>query len=254
MWKSEHLYDESALCYDLFIDGFVPQYSMMQERVTEVIIDLVEFADTAAPREVLELGTGTGNLAFSILSSFSVSRYWGYESSEHLLDVAKAKLAPFGSVVRIGAEDFRTACWPSQLDLIVSTLTFHYLPHEAKRGMFARAYVALRPGGIFIMGDRIVSKSSKIAKVYYGRMTRFWDRTTRNWTPERRVQHKTQDQSSEEPYYLEDQLKWLTESGFADVECIWKDFNYCAICGSKPELVDGGSDEGLCVGDESSTC
>ncbi len=233
MWKKKHLYNEGAAGYDAFIQGFVPSYKIMQQRVADVLSELFE---DNVPGSVIELGIGTGNLGFVLLSAFSIRSYYGYEESSNLATMAKSKLSIFKSDVKIIERDFRTDSWPVNVDAVVSTLTFHYLNNDDKKTMFRKSFQSLRSGGLLIIGDRVISHGATMNKVYYARMTRFWDATTQNWTPDQRTLHKTQNDPKENPWFLEEQLQLFREIGFVEVDCIWKDFNYCVFCGIKSAI------------------
>ena len=233
MWKKQHLYDENAAGYEAFIRGFVPEYDTMQQRIVDTITELFRNNE---PSSVIELGVGTGSLGFRLLSALPIHSYCGYEESPNLAAVAKSRLSIFRSDVTIVEEDFRVDPWPTDVDVVVSTLTFHYLDNDDKRAVFQKSFQSLRSGGLFVVGDRVISRSPTMSKMYHARMSRFWDGTTKNWKPDQRAAHKTQDDPKEEPWILEDQMQWLKEIGFMELECIWKDFNYCVFCGVKSDI------------------
>jgi len=228
MWKRSHLYEKAATGYDALIRGFVPAFDTMQDKICEL---MAEVLGEERPISVLELGVGTGILAFRLLSRFPIRYYHGFEASPHLAAFARSRLSTFSTDVTVHAQDFRRSNWPGEMDAVVSTLTFHYLSSKEKQLAFRKAYESLRPRGLFIVGDRVISSNASINEVYYSRMQRFWDITTRNWEPRTREDHKTQDDPNEEPWLLEEQMCWLKEMRFLEVECIWKDFNYCVFCG-----------------------
>jgi tRNA (cmo5U34)-methyltransferase len=233
MWKKQHLYNQDAAGYDAFIRGFVPAYDTMQQRVVDT---LCELSGDDQLSNVIELGVGVGSLGFRLLSGLQISRYYGYEESANLAAVAKSRLSIFRCDVKVLERDFRRDQWPTDVDAVVSTLTFHYLCNVDKQAAFRKAFQSLRPGGLLVVGDRVISQSPTLSKVYHARMTRFWDETTKYWKADKRAAHKTQDDPKEEPWVLEDQMQWLKEIGFAETECIWRDFNYCVFCGIKPDI------------------
>lgn len=231
MWKKKHLYDETAHGYDAFIRGFVPQYDTMQDRVVDVVreVSATEELDT-----LVELGVGTGNLAFRLLTTLAIRTYVGYETSESLGKLAASRLSIFKQGVTVRSRDFREDDWPVDVDAVVSSLTLHYLSNEEKRLIFAKAFRSLKARGVLVVGDRVISHSPTMNEVYHARMERSWDATTRNWQAQHRKKHQTQDDPKEEPWLLEDQLAALREVGFAEVECVWRDFNYCVYVGIMP--------------------
>jgi tRNA (cmo5U34)-methyltransferase len=45
-----------------------------------------------------------------------------------------------------------------------------------------------------------------------------------------------QQDPSDQPAHLEDQLGWLHEAGFDNVDCFWKWLELALVGGTKPEL------------------
>lgn len=230
MLKKNNIYDQSAAGYDAFINEINPAYRKMQDICIETLLSLHPNGRIAS---VLELGVGTGMLAFKILSKFAVRKYAGYEISENLMALAKARLSFFPSKIDLSDKDFRTIKPANSFQSAVSTMTFHYLSNKDKKMVFKNVYDSLKNNGIFIIGDRIISEQPFLKDVFVKRMVASWDNTTKNWRRIIRKTHNTVDDSKEEPWYLEDQLLWLKEVGFSEVECIWREFNYCVFYGIK---------------------
>ena len=101
---------------------------------------------------LLELGTGTGETARRVVARHPDARLLG-------IDACAGMLARAGEVVP-GAE-LRVARLEEPLpdgpfDLVFSALAVHHLDAEGKRDLFRRVRAALRPGGIFVLGDVVV--------------------------------------------------------------------------------------------------
>ena len=232
MWQVQHLYGNAAAGYDHYIRRIVPCYDTMQARVVDTVKEL---CGSAGPGEVIELGVGSGSLAFHLLSSLTLRKYHGFETCQALCKLAKAKLSVFSANIIVTRRDFRKTAWPKGVGAVVSTLTMHYLNNEEKKRTFQKAFRALRPNGVIVIGDRVISRNPSIGRVYRRRMKLYWQLATKKWTARQRAEHRTYDDSKEEPWFLDEELRWLQEAGFANVECIWKDFNYCVFCGTKPK-------------------
>jgi len=76
------------------------------------------------------------------MSAFFNARVEGYD--EHMQEMVESFLTlPFGVGV---------------YDCVISVMSLHHLPFEAKLGLYQRIHLALRDGGTCIEGDYIVSE------------------------------------------------------------------------------------------------
>lgn len=229
MWKKSNIYDQSVAGYDAYIRKIIPVYDKMHSIIREMLLSKYQDRKIST---IIELGVGTGMLAFQILSEIKIKNYIGYENSKNLASLAKSRLNLFSSSVDIRTEDFRTAAFrPS--DAVVSTMTMHYLANNQKKEIFKKIYMSFKKDGIIIIGDRVISKGRVLQTIFKERMYCFWDETTKNWQKNIRRQHNTVEDAKEEPWYLDEQLLWLKEVGFSEADCIWRDFNYCVFYGIK---------------------
>lgn len=97
--------------------------------------------------QVLDLGCGMGQFARAA-RGLGAASVLGVDVSERMLAEARASTDdPAVSFIRHDLEDFD--CGTEAFDLIVSSLTVHYLTDYA--GLFRRVAAALRPGGRFVM-------------------------------------------------------------------------------------------------------
>ena len=100
----------------------------------------------------------------------------------------------------------------------VSALAIHHLPDERKRELFAEVFALLAPGGAFYDLDVVAAPTAElhaISQAAFG-----FD--------------EHQQDPSDQPARLEDQLVWLREAGFSDADCHWKWLELGLVGGSKP--------------------
>jgi tRNA (cmo5U34)-methyltransferase len=165
----------------------VPRYDELQEVVAAATSEV-------EARRILELGTGTGETARRVLALHPRARLVGLDSSEAMLEVARAHLTADLRVQRL--ED---PLPEGPFELVVSVLTVHHLEPEDKRDLFKRVRHALTPGGRFVLADVIVPQR-----------------------PEDAVTPVTPGFDKPDP--LPDLLAWLEEAGFeTSLEWSWKD-------------------------------
>ncbi len=167
----------------------IPAYEQFQE--------LVVSAACAEWRSgsVLELGTGTGETATRLLERLANARLVSVDESTEMLAVAAGALP--AERVQLVQGRLQDPLPGDSFDLVVSALAIHHLDDREKSDLFARIHAALGPGGRFVLGDVIVPERPAQAVIP---LTPGYDR----------------------PSSLADQLRWLTDAGFASVDVVWR--------------------------------
>jgi tRNA (cmo5U34)-methyltransferase len=104
-------------------------------------------------------------------------------------------------------------------DAVVSALAIHHLDAAGKRDLFGRVHDALAPGGMFVNAEQVLGPTPELDAVYrerhreqalaLGVRAAEWEATLE------RMSHDRCDTVS-------DQLAWLAEAGFTDVDSPWR--------------------------------
>lgn len=132
----------------------IPGYEELQDAVAAA-------TDGIAARDVLELGTGTGETAMRVLERHPGARWTGIDASEAMLARALERLPNLE--LRVSRLEDPLPAGP--FDLVVSTLAVHHLDGAAKRDLFGRVAGVLRPGGRFVLGDVVVPRAGETGAI-----------------------------------------------------------------------------------------
>lgn len=180
---------------------------------------LVEHLIHGEVGRILDLGCGDGHMIAVLHARWPDAAAVGLDLSPALVDEARQR---FGNAAEVRVEE-HDLMQPlprglGQFDLVVSALAIHHLPDERKRELFSEAFELLRPDGAFYDLDVVVAPTkglhalSQAAFGFDGR----------------------QQDPSDQPARLEDQLSWLREAGFGEVDCFWKWLELSLVGGAKP--------------------
>ena len=179
--------------------------------------------DPGAEPVVLDLGAGTGLLAEAVLRRFPRARLVLLDGAPEMLEVARARFAAVQDRVHLRAGDYAREPLGGPYDAVVSALSIHHLGDAEKRDVYARAFDALRPGGVFVNADNVLGETREAAAE---------DRAT--WVAAVRatgISEADLDAALERTKLdrfapLQAQLGWLRAIGFADVACAfqWRHF------------------------------
>lgn len=201
-----------------------------------------------APIQVVELCCGGGLLATAILERFPDARLLAFDGSPKMLAATSAAVGE-GNASRLETRAFDLAShdWRGlevPVDAVVSSLAIHHLDGEEKRTLFADVHAMLRPGGAFVLAD-ILLPAGEAAKRWAARA---WDEETRkrslafdgNLAGYERFQADNWNLFSDpdpdpvdKPSTLVEQLTWLREAGFGEVDVFWMKAGHAVFGGRK---------------------
>lgn len=124
----------------------------------DVLNWVIERAEITADSEVLDLGSGTGNLSARIQKC---KRLICVDISEQMTEIAKPKLKHLKNVsfaINDILEYFEVET--SKFDVIISTYTIHHLVENEKHLLFKKIWEHVRPGGRAIFGDLMLESEA----------------------------------------------------------------------------------------------
>ncbi len=199
------------------------------------------------PFAVVELACGEGLLAGAILQRFPHARVLGLDGSTEMLTRAAANLKQWGT--RFQAQQFELAAadWRTTIrdaHVVVSSLTIHHLDGAGKQQLFRDVFHMLAPGGVFVIADLVQPTTERGVAV----AAQAWDDAVQQRARELGGDERAWEyfQQSHWNYYrypdpgdtpspLWDQLQWLAQAGFADVDVVWMEAGHAIYGGRKSE-------------------
>ena len=125
----------------------------------------VEVATISEPR-VLDLGSGPGFLAESLLTRCAVASYHLFDFSPLMLDLSRARLSAFGERVCFHQGSFVDAGWwrslPGPFDIVVSLQAVHEVRNAARiPQLYSELSLLLRENGLLLIADQVNSEEKK---------------------------------------------------------------------------------------------
>jgi tRNA (cmo5U34)-methyltransferase len=177
----------------------------------------------------LDLGGGSGEFAAQVLEEFPNATAVLHDFSPPMIAAARRRLAGFGERVDYRLSDLGEPGWSSVLDApfdaVVSAIAIHNLWDPVRiRAVYDEAYTVVSRGGAFFNLDYIFPRSPLLSGLYA--------RTagSNRWGGARSVERGEPEQAT-----LENQLRWLREAGFAEVDCHSKELREVLLCGLRAE-------------------
>lgn len=221
-------FEEEAHKFDRIIQQLIPYYDQMLEALVSAIPFEAEY-----PIRVLDVGCGTGTVAQHILQAFPRSHVTCLDFSEQMIEMAKVKLARFDRVSYL-VQDFREYTPNDSYHAVVSSLALHHLVTDAeKKAFYRKIHQTLLPGGCFYNADVVLGASEHLQSTYMQRWKAFMQRQI----SKEEVENVWLQKYSEEdrPAQLVEQLTWMSDIGYRNVDVLWKYYNFAVYGGVRSE-------------------
>ena len=239
----EHQVGWSEETSHLFIDYgryFVPE----RERQIHVMVALLSYLDR--PCAVLELCCGEGLLAEALLDRYTQITLHGLDGSAKMLARARERLVRFGERYQCRLFDLASADWRQPeppFHAFVSTLATHHLAGPQKQAL-SRTSTGYWRVTAFVITDIVAQSSDEGRRL----AAEAWDEAVRVRSIEfdgntgafeffKREGWNTfwylDPQDIDKPSPLFDQLRWLEEAGFVDVDVHWMLAGHVVFSGRK---------------------
>lgn len=217
-------FDQAAQQYDQQRKLLIPCFDDFYETA-------VRWTQTTSGRpRILDLGAGTGLLSAGILHKFPNVQLTLIDLSEKMLETARQRFAENNEIEYIVA-DYSQYPFDGQYDAIVSSLSIHHLSHQEKKSLFHKIYGLLKDGGVFVNADQAMGDTPYI-DLCYKQQWEAWIRSDglSNEAVEAAIDRRKLDINAK----LEEQIDWLKEAGFTDVDCVYKYNDFAVFHARKP--------------------
>jgi len=193
----------------------------------------------------LEIGCGTGISTHSLLSGAPGLSLVALDASAKMLEQARANLSTQVATGRLrfaeaDALQGLSALPGESLDLVASNYATHNFRADYRRLAFAEIFRALKPGGLFVNGDRFALDDREAHLALTQATLRHWFATFaklgRPDVLEEWVIHLFGDESPDRIMVFTPALEELRALGFAPIEIEYRDGVDTLVAATKPDF------------------
>ena len=186
-----------------------------------------------APIRVLDIGAGYGGLAAAVLNDRLKATAVCLDASEAMLKLGRERNANLGERMSFVQGSLESADWLKSIDgnfdaVISSRALHHFSENQRRRYIFKEAFSLVRSGGCFINADNVRAATKTLTERYRNARDEYLDRYVRQSSggkmnlAQARAATPSSYHGPHNNGYLEEELAWLREAGFVDVDCFWK--------------------------------
>jgi tRNA (cmo5U34)-methyltransferase len=199
----------------------------------------------------LDVGAGAGAMTELLHAVAPDAEAVLLDNSAPMLAAAERRLRGSGRAWRTVRADLRDRAWRDALDAganaasydaAVSGLAIHHLTSSRKRELFAELFEVLEPGAMFVNMD-VVTVAGPLAGLFdehiIANATALERERGGGRSDEEIEQQWLADGDDDRPDSAAEQLLWLTEAGFVDVELHFKWAEGAIFGATKPR--EGGN-------------
>jgi tRNA (cmo5U34)-methyltransferase len=223
-------FNASVAYYDEWIKKALPGY----DDIFSAALALMPF-DRETPLRILDLGAGTGLFSAHVLQKFPRAHFTLYDVADQMLAGARARFQAYPEQFEYILGDYRTLTVTSEFDLVISSLSIHHLSDLEKRALFNALPARLRPAGRLVNVDQIRAETPYLRELYWAR---WLSQVTQSGASAEQIRESRERRLAyDQEASLADQLRWLQEAGFTDVDCVYKNFFVGVFLGIKPDAV-----------------
>lgn len=179
--------------------------------------------------KVLDLGAGTGLFSSLVLQKYPEAEVTLMDISDQMLERAKNRLSEYAYIQYV-LEDYTNYEAPDTYDVIISALSIHHLTDTEKQRLYQNSFRNLKAGGVFVNADQVLGHTPFIDEKY-----------KLDWRAKVESSDLTEAEKTsayertklDKMTTLSAQLDMLGESGFSEVDCIYKYYNFVVMYGRK---------------------
>lgn len=224
--KVKRHFEEEAKEFDRIIWKLIPYYPQM----VQSLIAAIPFK-SSEPIKVIDLGCGTGTISKAIKEIYPNASLTCIDFANNMIRMAEAKLAAYSDVC-FQVADFCNYKFDRIYDVVVSSLALHHLETDAdKKEFYKKIYENLSIRGIFYNADIVLGTSDHLQIIYMKQWKEFMSREVSRDEIENKWITKYYEE--DRPAALINQLEWLHNIGFSNIDVLWKYYNFAVFGGQK---------------------
>jgi len=231
--------------------GYAPDRWAFDDEVTRVFDDMLRrsipdleamrrlVVDVAAPfvrplTAIVDLGCSRGESLAPLVDRFSTANtYLGVEIADPMLAATRSRFAPLieRGVVTVERRDLRESFPDVSASVVLAVLTLVFVPINYRQRIIRDAYRALRPGGAFVLVEKVLARGANLDAVYVDAYHAF--KRENGYTADDVERKRLALEGVQVPLTVAENERMLRDAGFSEVDTFWRYLNFAGLVAVK---------------------
>ena len=216
---------EVADVFDDMIDRSVPFYKENLKLSINLIKHYLKNGD-----KVLDLGSSTGTFLINLAKTDPSLKLIGVDNSPAMIEKAEKKAKAFGVKIEFLEKDFLEYNFEKN-KLIVANYTIQFVRPIKREKLIKKIYNSLEKNGLFLMSEKLISENKKLNKLL---IDEYYNYKKEKGYSEYEIAKKREAlENVLIPYSQDENIEMLKNSGFKQVETIFRWCNFATFLAFK---------------------
>jgi tRNA (cmo5U34)-methyltransferase len=221
--------EQVAEVFDDMLERSIPCYHQVMEMTARLIQPFISDND-----QIYDLGCSTGKplLTLAGLLQNKTLKYTGIDNSTAMIDKARRKAKLFTNTGQIHfqlGDITRAKLQPCKIILLNYTLQF--LRPLTRMELLQKIHKTLLPGGLLIMGEKIISHHSRINRVFIDLYLNF--KREQGYSDIEITKKRETLENILIPFSIAENMTMLADAGFNQCETFFQWFNFTSFIAYK---------------------
>ncbi len=217
--------EEVANVFDDMLNRSVPFYKENLNLELDVLKNFLTPND-----KVVDLGSSTGTFLIELDKKTDNLELIGIDNSPAMIKKANLKAKAFGSSAKFIQADFLNYDF-SNSKAIVANYTVQFIRPLKREKLIKKIYKSLLNEGIFLMSEKLVSENKKLNKIMIDLYYEF--KKEMGYSEYEISQKREALENVLIPYTMQENIEMLRNSGFKNVEVIFRWNNFATFIAFK---------------------
>lgn len=210
--------------YDRNRKKFIPCFEDFYINTTDLIA-----SNIAEPKQIIDLGAGTGLLTYFWYQNFPNSQYMLIDIADEMLSVAQRRFHGIENISYMTA-DYVDSLPDNGFDAAISALSIHHLENDDKIKLFSKIYEKLPDGGLFVNYDQFCADQPEINRWF----DNYWEsQWLKSDLTRKDIELAMERKKLDKECSAEREIGMLSDSGFKTVKCVYSNYKFSVIAAIK---------------------